>query len=267
MSWPTSEFERRPRCDDAVRAILTYHSIDESGSPISIDPATFHRHVEWLASGRLRVVSLDALARDHGGDEDMVALTFDDGCRNLGTEAAPRLLDSGLPATVFVVSDQVGRTNSWGGRVASGIPELPLLTWTELRHLADSGITIGSHTRRHPRLTGLDPESLDDELRGSATRIEAELGIRPQWLAYPYGANDRTVVERSRECYRGAVTTEYRAIGVGEDPLRLPRLDAFYFRRRGTLERWGTPAFRRSLWLRRLMRETRAAVAGSRGNR
>ena len=46
-----------------MRAILTYHSIDESGSPISVAPAAFRRHVEWLASGRVRVVSLEEIVR------------------------------------------------------------------------------------------------------------------------------------------------------------------------------------------------------------
>ena len=43
-----------------MRAILTYHSIDESGSPISVDPDAFRRHVRWLASGRVRVTTPDA---------------------------------------------------------------------------------------------------------------------------------------------------------------------------------------------------------------
>ena len=30
--------------------ILTYHSIDPSGSAISLDEACFRRHVDWLAS-------------------------------------------------------------------------------------------------------------------------------------------------------------------------------------------------------------------------
>ena len=40
-----------------MRAILTYHSIDDSGSPISIAPADFRRHLDWLTSGRVPVRS------------------------------------------------------------------------------------------------------------------------------------------------------------------------------------------------------------------
>ena len=37
-----------------MRAILTYHSVDETGSVISIDERTFRRHVAWLAKGHVR---------------------------------------------------------------------------------------------------------------------------------------------------------------------------------------------------------------------
>jgi peptidoglycan/xylan/chitin deacetylase (PgdA/CDA1 family) len=109
-----------------MRAILTYHSIDESGSAISISESVFRGHVSWLARGGVRVVSLDALMR-LPADANAVALTFDDGFVNFGDIAAPLLADHGLPSTLFVVSDAVGKTNRWPGRADRGIPELPLL--------------------------------------------------------------------------------------------------------------------------------------------
>ena len=42
-----------------MKAILTYHSVDETGSVISIDERSFRRHVAWLASSAVRVVPLD----------------------------------------------------------------------------------------------------------------------------------------------------------------------------------------------------------------
>ena len=44
-----------------MRAILTYHSIDESGSAISISEAVFRAQIAWLAKSDVRVVTLDAL--------------------------------------------------------------------------------------------------------------------------------------------------------------------------------------------------------------
>jgi peptidoglycan/xylan/chitin deacetylase (PgdA/CDA1 family) len=243
-----------------VRAILTYHSIDDSRSPISVDRGTFDRHLDWLGSGRVRVVPLDQLAADPS--PDAIAVTFDDGFRNFGVHVAPRALERGVPITVFVVSDHAGRSNAWGGRRPAGIPDLELLGWEEIGRLAEAGIAIGSHTRRHPRLTQLSPEEVEDELEGSAERIRSELGQRPRWLAYPYGAVNRAVADRARKHYAGAVTTEYRGVTPSDDPIQLPRLDAWYFRRPDAFARWGTAGFRRSIWARRQARRARAALRG-----
>jgi peptidoglycan/xylan/chitin deacetylase (PgdA/CDA1 family) len=246
-----------------VRAILTYHSIDESGSPISIARDEFDRHVAWLASGQVKVVPLDCLLTDPG--PDLVAITFDDGFKNFALSAAPRLAERGLPVTLFIVSDRVGLTNAWGDRPAPGIPNLELLTWDQIRTLAESGVTIGSHTRRHPRLTRLGPEQLDDELAGSADRLERELGSRPRWFAYPYGEVDAEVSRRARSHYQGAVTTEHRPVRPDDDSILMPRLDAIYFRRAETLARWGSLRFKGSIWARRQARRARAAFLQTAG--
>lgn len=240
-----------------MRAILTWHSIDESGSPISVTPEAFGRQVEWLASGRVRVLSLDAITAETGED-DAVALTFDDGFRNFATEAAPALLDRGLPVTLFVVTDHVGRTNAWGGQPDPVVPELPLLDWDALGQLAGQGVAIESHTRRHPRLPSLGETALTDELGASADRIESELGRRPRWLAYPFGAENLAVRAAAGRHYAGAVTTEYRALGPAVDRYAAPRLDAWYFQAPGALDRWSSPGFRQALWVRRQARRARA---------
>ena len=222
-----------------MRAILTYHSIDGSGSAISVAPEAFRRHVAWLASGAVRVVPLERIP-DVADGEDAVAITFDDGFRNFGELAAPLLADHGLPATVFVVADAVGGDNRWGGRSAPNIPDLPLLDWDGLARLAEQGITLGAHTCSHPRLTTVDDARLVGEIDGSRATIAARTSTVPTTFAYPYGACDRRVADAVRRSFTLACTTELRALAATEDPMFMPRLDAYYFRAPGALERWGS---------------------------
>lgn len=231
-----------------TRAILTYHSIDDSGSPISVSPETFRAHVRFLASGRVRVLPLDALS-GLGDDADAVALTFDDGFANFASLALPLLLEHDLPATVFVVSDHVGGTNEWGGMRQAGIPTLPLMDWHDLERARDHGVGIGAHTRRHRDLTTLAPDELEAEILGGADALAAALGEPPSSFAYPYGRCDQRVATVVRRRFARACTTELRPLALQDDPVLLPRLDAWYLQGR-RLETWGTPTFRRYLWLR-----------------
>ena len=227
-----------------MRAILTYHSIDDSGSPISVDRAAFREHVAFLASGAVRVTDIaGVLAQPE--DAQAVALTFDDAFANFATEAWPLLRDRGLPATLFVVSGHVGGTNAWGGREQAGIPTLPLLDWDDLGRLAEEGVTLGAHSRTHPDLRGTDDAALEDELAGSAEVIAARTGRRPEAFAYPYGAHDTRVASAAAAAYRFACTTDLRPLGRNEATSLLPRLDACYLR------------------LRAVTRALRAAVRGS----
>jgi peptidoglycan/xylan/chitin deacetylase (PgdA/CDA1 family) len=241
-----------------VRAIVTYHSIDPTGSVISVAPEAFRAHVAWLAGRGLRVTTVPELLA-LPPDADAVALTFDDAAVNFATDAWPVLRAAGLPATLFVVSDFAGRANEWEA-LGHRIPRLDLLSWDALGRLAADGVAIEAHSRTHPDLRTVDPALLEDEMDGAAERIARELGRRPEGFAYPYGAYDKSVVAQARRSWSWACTTELAALRGGEDPHRLPRLDAYYLRQPDGWAGWDTPAFRRRIRLRALARRARAVV-------
>ncbi len=242
-----------------MRAILTYHSIDPSGSPISIDVESFRRHVRWLASGRVTVTTVDQLLAAPDED-DAVALTFDDGFRNFGELAAPMLRDHGLPATLFIVTDRAGETNAWAGEPAANVPTLPLLGWDQIARLAEGDVTIGAHTRTHRSLTGLRGAALEDEVAGCAARIGERLGRPPRIFAYPYGSVDPAASVAVSATYAWGCTTELRALRQVEEAALLPRLDMYYFRAPRGLEAWGTARFHLSLRLRAHARRVRRTL-------
>jgi peptidoglycan/xylan/chitin deacetylase (PgdA/CDA1 family) len=247
-----------------MRAILTYHSIDESGSPISMSEPVFRAQIAWLARAAVRVVSLDTLLR-LPPDTDAVALTFDDAFVNFGDIAAPLLAEHGLPATLFVVTDAAGGTNRWKARVDRGIPELPLLNWESLGRLSEQGVVLGAHTRTHPDLARTSRDQLHDEIAGSAERIELETGTVPSAFAYPYGSVTDAAVSLVATRFTWGCTTEMRSVTTKEARALLPRLDMFYLRSPGQLERWGTIGFRLHLSLRaggRLVRRRLRSLTG-----
>jgi peptidoglycan/xylan/chitin deacetylase (PgdA/CDA1 family) len=245
-----------------MKAILTYHSVDESGSVVSIDERTFARHVRWLAASHVRVLPLDELpgARD---DEDAVAMTFDDGLESFGRIAAPLLLEHGLPATLFVVTDAVGSTNQWRGRGDPGIPVQPLLDWSALGRLAAQGITLGAHTSTHLNLATAEPDDAEHEIVDSKARLARELGIVATTFAYPYGGVSQAARDVVAREFRYGVTTRLATLSTHDHPALLPRLDSYYFRTPGTLESWGTKRFRLRMGILAGARSVRGSLTRS----
>jgi len=244
-----------------MRAILTYHSIDETGSPISVSPDAFRAHHRWLTGGSIQTRSLADLATRPDDGHHAVAITFDDGAANI-REPIELLLDAGITPTVFVVTNHVGRTNAWGGRDQPAIPRLQLLTWDELGDLSRRGVAIEAHSRTHPSLTALSSTQLDDELGGCSDDLRKHLGVRATAVAYPYGHLNPAVVTCAATWFSHGVTTEMAALSASSQPMLLPRLDMYYYRADRAIESWGKAGFTARLGLIAWRRRLKASLPG-----
>jgi peptidoglycan/xylan/chitin deacetylase (PgdA/CDA1 family) len=237
-----------------LSAILTYHSLDDSGSVISTPPGQFQRQMESLAASGIPVLPLDQVWRCPGS----LAITFDDGFRNVLDHALPALERHGFPATIFVVSDYCGRRNNWPTQ-SREIPNLPLMSWAELAGLP-ALISVGAHTATHPNLTLLPAGECEREMSECQSRIEQSLGQPVRWLAYPYGASSPEVRSLAGQHFDLAVGTSLRFLPAQRDPLDLPRIDTYYFRGWLSPERLFTRSGRLYLGARGVLREARNSV-------
>lgn len=244
-----------------MRGILTYHSIDPSGSPVSVHPDAFARHVRWLASGEVPVVPLAGITSPDC-PATALAITFDDAFANFGDVAWPLLRDAGLPVTVFAVSGRLGKDNVWSGAEPDGVPPLPLMDAEALARVAEEGAEVGGHSRTHPRFAGLDTARLEDEVAGCRDDLATLLGAPPRAFCYPYGDHDGAARAAVRTHFERACTTELRLLGDDEDPFRLPRLDAYYLQAPGRLEGFPGGAFRAYLGVRAALRGVRSRLLG-----
>src|SRR5215831_5166212 len=239
-----------------MRAILTYHSIDSSGSPISVGVESFASHVRWLASGRVSVTTVTELL-SLPDSADAGPITVDDGFENLADVAVPLLVDHGLTATVFIVADHAGGTNEWGRAPEPDIPVLPLLDWAGIGRIAEQGICIGAHAQSHRRLSQLTRDELVEEIVGSGEIIERQIGRRAEGFAYPYGSVSDDAAALVRTTCEWGCTTELRMLRDNDDRGCLPRLDMYYFRKSAQLERWGSARFDYYLRFRSRARQLR----------
>jgi len=231
--------------------ILTYHSLDDSESVISIPPALFRRQMEFLAASGIPVVPLDQALHRPGS----IAITFDDGFCNLLDHAVPVLERLRLPATIFVVSEYCGRNNNWPSQ-PHGVPDLPLLSWDKLSALPPL-ISLGAHTMTHPDLRRLSVEECERELCECQGQIEQHLGRPVRCLAYPYGASSPQVRSLADRHFELAVGTSLRFLSTRSSRLDLPRIDAYYLRGWFSLERLFTESGSLYIGFQSLLRDVR----------
>jgi peptidoglycan/xylan/chitin deacetylase (PgdA/CDA1 family) len=216
------------RLRDGGITILSYHSIDDHGTGISVPPRLFEAQMATLAAERCPTLTMAQVAEHLTAHRPFppraVAITFDDGFANVGTIGGPIMARYGLTATVYIISGMIGRVTQWTANGAA-LPPLPLLNWEQIRALQAQGVEMGSHTINHGFLTQCDPASLRRELEEPRTVLEQALGTPVTAFAYPQGDYNPAVVAATRKAgYRTATTIDQGRAGRRADPLRLPRL-------------------------------------------
>lgn len=171
--------------------VLAYHAIGEcphSGRPhncLCVSAETFAKQMRFLANSR-KVVSLeDVVEGRFSGRRPPVAITFDDGFRNVLTNAAPILNQYGFVATMFVPTKWIGQSYIWDA--PTDCFPFELADEDELRKAERLGIAVESHGHAHIDLERADPLIVAEDLQTSVVRLREILGRQPRYLAYPYG--------------------------------------------------------------------------------
>lgn len=169
--------------------ILMYHKVASPtpGAKILghyVRPRAFRRHLKLLKLLRLSSISP---GQSPEGTTSQIAITFDDGYENFLTHALPALEDHHFTATVFVVTERLGRTDEWD----EGFE--PLMTADQIRECVRRGTQIGSHTATHANLTKVTLPAAESEIRRSAEQLAAlDIGAVPGFC-YPYGAESAEI--------------------------------------------------------------------------
>lgn len=201
--------------DSAV--ILTYNRIDERGpAGLTLKSDTFEQHLRELTGGGYTIMPVaDIVAAVRAGrplPEKAVGITFDEAYASFYTQAWPRLQAAKVPFTVFVSP----------GLVDDGGPDM--MTWDQLREVAENGGTIGHHGERPGDMPLLSEEEIETSLADATARFISMLGRKPALFAYPFGSFGR--VARDLVVAHGfdaAFGLHNGPVHAGSDPFALPR--------------------------------------------
>ncbi len=156
-------------------------------------PVGFERQLLELQQRGYRFVTLAELVDDihKRGAEDTktVAVTFDDGWVDNFTFGLPILTKLSVPATFFVTSGHIYRSED----------DPRKMSVLQLKELLRAGMTVGGHTRLHPDLTRLPLEDAARRIALCKEDLEKALGVTIRFFAYPGGAFNRQVAQLVRD--------------------------------------------------------------------
>lgn len=199
-----------PRGQEVRIPILLYHHVntevaEETNMLVNITPERLREHFTLLKErGYTAITTAELEAHLRMGSplpSKPVLITFDDGYTSNYAYAYPLLRELGMKATIFIVTDSVGKSE--------GV-SYPHFTWDQAREMQSSGvIDIQSHTCTHADLANTSYLHLQKELRYSRYVIERQLGKQCHALAYPYGFHSENLqFEAERAGYRMQMLVE-----------------------------------------------------------
>lgn len=253
--------------------ILAFHNVLGPGRPpvgdrpLHLPLEEFERFVDRLATTH-DIVALDGIRSRGDGPRPQAVITFDDAYAGAVQFGLPALVARGMPATVFVAPDLLGRPACWWDRLADpgtglgaatrayaldvlrgeekrilhstegghpptdgGLDDCRIATEAELAIAASlPGISIGAHSWSHPNLARLSPSELDLELTQPLAWLQERYSVARPWLAYPYGLSSPRVEAAARQA---GYALGFRVSGGFLTPPATGRMD---------LPRWSVPA-------------------------
>mgnify|MGYP000524168691 FL=1 len=176
--------------------IFLYHHIVKEESEIQYDymqttEKTFEEQIRGLENLGYHFISYQDLIDYNNGQKKLYkkscVLTFDDGCRDIYTNAYPILQKYNIPFTMFVVTNAVG---------ADGCA-----SWEELKEMQDSGLAlIASHSTNHTEFNKLSVEETLENVDSSYKALEENLGEqKTKIFTYPYGLYSQEQLEPLKE--------------------------------------------------------------------
>ena len=202
--------------------IIMYHYIHSDADPkdrLTVTPECFERQMRFLRERHYNVISLEKLATLIKDKKRIpprtIAITIDDGHKDTYNYVFPVLKKYDLPATAFVIIDEIGR------------PQNDRLNWNQIKEMQDSGVvTIGSHAfGAEPLINIQSEEELRRQIFGSKKILEEKLKKEINTFSYPEGFFNAKIKKMVMDAgYKLAVATTPGIQSPSDDIFALKRV-------------------------------------------
>lgn len=203
--------------------ILMYHYIGNNPNPadklrdnLSVSPNKFDAQMGYLQQAGYTPITLDTLVAGMNHQTALpskpVVITFDDGYVDLFINAFPILLKYHFKAIAFIPTGLIGTSY--------------YASWDQLRQMQQSGLVqMEAHSVHHANLPSLSLNQAIYEIDQSKKDLESKLGIKVNFLAYPYGTSNSTIWELTKQAgFVGGLGTWYSTLQSEGTVYDMPRV-------------------------------------------
>ncbi|MFC1595089.1 polysaccharide deacetylase family protein [Patescibacteria group bacterium] len=188
--------------------IIAYHSI-EGDNHLSISKEMFIKQILYLKKKRYVFSNFSGVAeiKKSYPKKKIACIYFDDGFKDVLTNAYPILKGENIPATLFLAIDYIDQKKFQG----------VYLTWDEVNNMSDV-FEFGSHSLSHRKLNKISLEEAREEMFLSKRIIEDRTGTKVVSFSYPKGRVSPELEELSNELGYINTTAQKRFSRIRPDP-------------------------------------------------
>ena len=202
--------------------IISYHSINNENCPISLSLKEFEKQLVFFKKNNFHSIHFNEIKNT---SSKKFIITFDDGYKDLITNALPLLKKYNFKATCLIISNLIGKRNIWD-EYKENIKDKELMNLSDINYWLKNGMKIGSHSKNHKKLTQLDEKEKMDEIINSKNELESLTGSVIDSFCYPYGLYNENIVNIVKEKYDFAFTTNRSRFNNNKhNKYLLPRID------------------------------------------
>jgi peptidoglycan/xylan/chitin deacetylase (PgdA/CDA1 family) len=230
LAWlPSTQGELKNRNEglQAVRVpILLYHRFGPIASDsMTVTTKTFEAHLKYLMTNGYKVIPARELIDYYLGKRlpphpQSVVITVDDGHKSVYTDMFFLIKKYHIPVTMFIYPSAISNASY-------------AMTWSQLKEMRETGLfNFQSHTYWHPNFK-IDKKRLkpteyasfvEMQFKKSREKLEKELNVRVNMLAWPFGIYDDELIQKAIETgYVATFTMERHSASHLDNVMALPR--------------------------------------------
>lgn len=175
--------------------ILTYHSVSDGKTPISVSIDNFEKQMDFLKRSGARVISLNDFFnfKSNTSKSRSFLITFDDGFKDVFLNALPILKKYDFPAVIFINPSLLGKRSEFATREEDRKREICSLS--DLYKLEENGVSIANHGYSHRQLSDLGESEIILEYKNALSFIKENFNKNsyPDVFVFPKGAKNEEV--------------------------------------------------------------------------